>query len=430
MFGSADLKTRIMAGFLGKLHTMIISADNESEAASPFGETAAVLENAEAAKAFIVSEGARLCASAVGDKARAIVLTGSVSRNEATLRKDGLGWRAMGDATFLVIFDGSANINTTRIESRIEKYLISQGVICKVVVVTSTASGLSRMKPHIYAYELRQRGVVVWGDQSVLDLMPRFTAADIPMEDGWWFLCNRIIEQLETAAKANQNDHTDAGVRYRIAKLYLSMAACYLLTIGQYEPSYRERAQRLRELSVSSNPQPSPIPLQRFSQHVSECTSLKIQGETTGAFGQLPQWRNAVSDAESLWRWTLSRILGGELSSSRSDLLAILAKRQPMLARAKGWVRAAVKHPGRFFRNWFRWARLACTASPRYLVYGAAGDLFFGSQESDALTPDQLLAITSKLPLSRCNAGQQLSWHAVAMMIADNFHGLLESTRS
>ena len=61
--------------------------------------------NSEAAKAFIVSEGSRLCVAALGAKAGAVVLTGSMSRGEATLKRDGVGWRALGDATFLVIFD-------------------------------------------------------------------------------------------------------------------------------------------------------------------------------------------------------------------------------------------------------------------------------------------------------------------------------------
>jgi hypothetical protein len=406
----------------------MISAENEVETVSPPGRAA--LESVEAAKAFIVSEGARLCACSVGDKARAIILTGSLSRGEATLKREGMGWRALGDATFLVIFDKAASIRTAEIEAEIESYLSSQGVQCKIAVVASTASELSKMKPHIYAYELRERGIVVWGDKSTLDLMPRFMASAIPIEDGWWFLCNRMIEQLETAAKANQRHDTNAGVRYRIAKLYLSMAACYLLTIGQYEPSYQDRARHLRELAVSSIPQPSPIPLQRFAEVVSECTLLKVQGETTGRFGEFPRWRDAVADAEALWRWTLSRMLDEDPSSSRSALLGKLAKRQPLIAWAKGWVRAAAVHPGVLCTSWFRWARLACKASPRYLVYGAAGDLFFSQEESDAVRQDKLAAIVANLPLTRCRGDEQLSWHTVATMIADNFHGLLESTRS
>jgi len=388
-------------------------------------------ESLETAKAFIAHEGARLCARVVGDRARAIVLTGSLSRGEATLKRDGLGWRALGDATFLIVFNRSAKVRTAEIESEIECHLISHGVRCKIVVVTSTASALSNMRPHIYAYELRERGIVVWGDQSVLDLMPQFTAADIPIEDGWWFLCNRIIEQLETAAKADQSRDIDTDVRYRIAKLYLSMAACYLLVVGQYAPSYRDRAQRLRELAASPIPQPSPIPLQRFSQFVSECTLLKMCGDTKGEFGQFPQWCDAVSDAESIWCWTLSRMLGGIPSDTRSTLLSLLAKQQPLLARTKGWVKAAIVHPKVCLRCWCRWARLACIASPRYLVYGAAADLFFNLEGSRVtITQHQLVSIMVKLPLTHTKGDHQLSWRSVALMIADNFHGLVEATRS
>jgi hypothetical protein len=410
---------------------MIIGNAIETEAASqPKHEATKVLETVADVKGFIAAEGARVCAAAVKEKARAIVLTGSLSRDEATLKKDGLGWRALGDATFLAIFDEPTAIDGSKIEWAIEEHLTSHGVICKVAVVTSTASDLSKMKPHIYAYELKERGIVLWGDKLVLQLMSPFTVADIPVEDGWWFLCNRLIEQLETAAKANESHDASSDVRYRIAKLYLSMAACYLLAIGQYQPSYRERAIRLRELAAMPDPPKCPIPLRRFAQHVSECTLLKMEGEATSAFGPFPQWRDAVSDAESLWQWTLVRMLGVEPSGSRSALLAILAKRQPLLARARGWVRAVAKYPEMFSQNWFRWAQLASHASPRYLVYGAAGDLFFGSQEDKALTPEQLGFIVSRLPLSRCNAGERLSWRSVALMVADNFHGLVESTRS
>ena len=136
------------------------------------------------------------------------------------------------------------------LETEIERNLLARGIKCKIVVVTSTTSNLRKMRPHIYAYELRERGIVVWGDKEALRLIPRFTAAEIPMEDGWWFLCNRMIEQLESAAEANSIHDNGTGVRYRIAKLYLAMAACYLLAIGQYDPSYRERAARLQELAV------------------------------------------------------------------------------------------------------------------------------------------------------------------------------------
>lgn len=408
---------------------MILCANNNTEALSRPTPAVAV-DDLGATKTFIAVEGARVCARAIGYKARSIVLTGSLSRGEATLERDGMGWRVLGDATFLVIHPRPANLRTSQIEAEIESFLASHGITCKIVVVTSTPYALRKMKPQIYAFELRERGIVVWGDQSVLDLMPRFKAAQIPIEDGWWFLSNRMIEQLESATKAKDHPDSDGGIRYRIAKLYLSMAACYLLAIGQYEPSYQDRARRLGELAESPIPHPSPIPLQRFARLVSECTYLKLHGDTAGELDQFPQWRDATSDAEALWLWMLARMVNSNPTISRSELIAILAKRQQWLARAKGWVRAAVVHPAVFRNSWRRWVRLACLGSPRYLVYGAASDLFFHSGDTGTVTPGELAAIADRLPVRFCEGDRQLTWCGVASMIADNFHRFVESTRS
>jgi hypothetical protein len=107
-----------------------------------------------------------------------------------------------------------------------------------------------------------------------------------------------------------------------------------------------------------------------------------------------------------------------------------VAAQQTIFARAKGWVRAAYVHPLMFSRYWFRWAQLACSMSPRYLVYGAASELFFTKSQPDAITSSELASIVARLPLPSTQADQQLSWRAVAMLVAQNFHLLLESTRS
>ncbi len=386
--------------------------------------------DSEAAKALIVSEGLRLCIGAAGSSARAIVLTGSMSRGEATLKSEGTGWRALGDATFLLVFDDSVRLSVSELERAIEVSLSAKGISCKVAVVTSTSAQLREMKPHIYAYELRERGIVLWGREDTLRLIPPFTADHIPQEDGWWFLCNRMIEQLESAAEANGFHENQTVVRYRIAKLYLAMAACYLLSIGQYAPSYRDRAARVEELAESGSPAPAPIPLSRFASFVSQCTNLKLEGEITGNPDSFPQWRDAVSDAEALWRWTLARMTGISATRARKDLLAALGARQSMLGRAKGWARAVYVSRSALRRNWLRWGRLACSLSPRYLVYGAASELFFATSEPKAITPNELTEILAPLPLTISDVHQQLSWRTTAKLIAKNFHIFLESTRS
>jgi hypothetical protein len=384
----------------------------------------------EAAKALIVNEGSRLCVAAVGSNARAVVLTGSMSRGEATLKRDGEGWRALGDATFLLVYDVPVRLNLAELERSIEATLLAKGIHCKVAVVTSTSAQLREMKPHIYAYELRERGIVLWGRKDTLHLIPPFSAAHIPQEDGWWFLCNRLIEQLESAAEAENLHENDAVVRYRIAKLYLAMAACYLLAIGQYAPSYRDRAARLEEIAASTNPHPAPISLQRFAEFVRQCTNLKLEGEISGRPDDFPQWRDAVRDAEALWRWTLSQLTGRSAAVERSELLRKLAAQHPLFARARGWARAAYVSRSALGSNWFRWGRLALSNSPRYLVYGAASELFFATAEPATLTSNELTEMLAQLPLPFSGNPGELSWRAAAKLVAVNFHVFVESTRS
>ena len=381
----------------------------------------------DSAKQLIVTESVRLCTASAGDRARAIVLTGSMSRGEATLKRNGRGWRVLGDATFVVVFDSPFPLAATQLQQQIKSSLFSKGIACDVVIMTCTAADLRKMRPSIYAFEVRERGRVVWGDENALNLMPRLTANDIPKEDGWWLLCNRMIEQLEAAANAN-NSANSTALQYRIAKLYLAMAGCYLLMIGQYEPTYRQRAARLQKLADFSQSL-SPIPLQRFSRLVSQCTELKLDGEVQASSDALPQWNEAIADTEMVWRWTLAELTGTNPRESRSRLLAKLASRQSLFSLAKGWTRAAYVSPSALRQNWLRWATLAISMSPRYLVYSAGSELLFAAPGQHCLAPEQLGSIVGLLPLppeSNC----QLTWRLAAEQIAYNFHLFVDSTRS
>jgi len=386
--------------------------------------------DADEAKALIVSEGSRLCSRCYGKQARAIALTGSMSRGETTLKREGAFWRVLGDATFLIVFENPVALRTADLQTEIERALLERGVICKIAIVTANTANLRHMKPHIYAYELRERGIVVGGDKDILALIPSFAASDIPKEDGWWLLCNRMIEQLESAALSNSFDDDCVAVQYRIAKLYLAMAACYLLAIGCYEPTYRDRARRLRELALSNDVPDSPIDLLRFSKLVSQCTELKLNGETVAANKAFPRWRDAVSDAESLWRWTLCRITGSKANLSRHELLAAIAGRQTAFARTKSWLRATYVRPSQLTQFALRSPWLPFSTSPRYLVYGAASDLFFMAPEPDAANPEALANIVTRLPISAVEAREHWSWEEIAKLVVLNFRALLESNRS
>ncbi|MGH9449097.1 MAG: hypothetical protein ACRD11_01000, partial [Terriglobia bacterium] len=274
------------------------------------------------------------------------------------------------------------------LEQQIENQLAPQSVRCSIDLAAVHPEFLRRLKPHIFAYELRACGNVVWGDQQILSLIPEFSGADIPLEDAWRLLCNRMIEHLEVATElAGRPEALTRSVRYRTVKLYLDMATSFLVFAGAYEPTYRGRAERLNALAADAQTADgAPFALSEFSRRVSACTNFKLQanwddpisGTGDRAFG-ITFWQEAVTHTRLLWRWELARLAGKRSGSlSDQDMMKTWMKIQPLKDRVRGWAHVLRKSGWHHsWRAWPRWLRLGSHASPRYCVYAAASELFF-----------------------------------------------------
>jgi hypothetical protein len=201
---------------------------------------------AAALRDLICAETRAVCQQTYGQTLRAIVLTGSLARNEATFveRPDGL--TLLGDAEFLLVFHIGAPLPSAsdahRIRVEIEGRLLRNGLHGTVTVSGVPPSYLRRLRPSIFAYELTAYGSVIAGDQSVLNLVPRFAVSEIPLEDAWRLLANRIVEQLETLRELPVDETPlPDNVHYRTVKLVLDTATSFLVFVGGYKPTYAER---------------------------------------------------------------------------------------------------------------------------------------------------------------------------------------------
>src|SRR5204862_702462 len=89
-------------------------------------------------------------------------------------------------------------------------------------------------------------GQAIWGDAGALALIPDFSPSEIPLEDGWRLLCERIVEQLSVADQLLEWRPTlSAEAHYQTVKLYLDMATSFLLFSGVYAATCREPSKRL-----------------------------------------------------------------------------------------------------------------------------------------------------------------------------------------
>jgi len=370
---------------------------------------------------------------------RAVVLTGSLARGEGTWLQEGARIRLAGDADVFIIFNDRAALpppeHIARIERAAGDRLAAGGIDAHLGMSPVRAGYLRGLRPEIFSYELITHGKVIYGDPEILKLVPAFTASQIPLDDGFRLLMNRMIELLATICEPDALPMRASAVQYAAIKLWLDMATSYLLFEHQYVPTYCGRAERLRALGA----EPSafgPIPLRRFAKTVALATRRKL-GDSWGPETQdISDLETLINDAHSLWRWELARLIVP--GASDADLLERWIAAEPISARMRGWA-AIAKRAGtlRALSRFPTWIGLARKGSPRRLIYAAASELIFALprlvEEEVVLRSDsRWIILRHGLPVTDSSRDQpsRCAWRRLGQAIAYNYNFFLASTRS
>jgi hypothetical protein len=333
----------------------------------------------------VAQETAARCARHFGSSLRAVVLTGSLARGEGSLSSDGIPGKLASDAEFVVILHDRAPLpkssDTTKLSAEIESQLAADGVQCHISLSCVHDDFLRKMRPHIFAYELKTCGKVLFGEQNILSLIPSFAPTDIPFEDGWRLLSNRMIEMAEGLCEAHSlgRGPVPQDVFYHAIKLNLDAATSFLIFAGNYAPSYRQRSRNISDLAKNSIDAISlSFSLSQVALLTADCTDWKLLRNKALEDAVDWQWiAIACRNASLLWEWELRKMTkaGGELS--RSELCIRLMRQQPFVARIRGWL-YVMRREGwkKTATQWPRWLNLARKASPRLWVYSIIGELF------------------------------------------------------
>ena len=390
-------------------------------------------------KDLISQEVARLSREQYGQRLRAVVLTGSLARDEATFVQEGERWSALGDAELIPVLDPRVLLPAHDLEllrSKIEDCLLRQGVRIAIGLSPTGTAALRKMKPRIFTYELRACGQVIWGDQQILSCIPAFRASDIPLEDAWRLLCNRIVEHLEVADElADDSKPLSCAGHYRTVKLFLDMATSLLVFLGSYEPTYRQREQQLMLLAERGSANDGgPFSLGAFAKLVTACTEWKLLAKTVDGVTGRELWKAAADYARLLWRWELAKLTGAGVATSDCDLMRKCMQLQPSRQRFQEWARVLRKCGWvRSWREWPRWVLRGWQVSPRQCVYAAACELFFQLPSLSRLSGQDVEKGTDWeemrrwLPLVReSQQGKSLPpWQRLAADVVWNYHEVL-----
>ena len=410
---------------------------------APAADDVMSLSPEHALREHISTETVRRCTEAYGEALTAIILTGSLARDEATFVREGSKWQVLGDAEFLLVFQSRAKLpaaaSVREVSESIQDALAAQDLTCKTTLGTVGPDYLRKMEPSIFGYELKVCGRVVWGRQDVLSLIPPFSPNDIPLEDAWQMLCNRMIELLEVVLESNPCEPPSAELHYRTAKLYLDMATSFLVFVERYVPTYRGRAAKLSTFAeAAADFESAPIPLREFSRYVTACTHWKLGSAEAGPPQTWDFWRLAVSHAERLWRWETACLTDVPPDSELSHLWQRRMSLQPAIQRLRGWFYLVREGGWRRSRSrWTSWFRRAWTASPRYWTYSAATQIVFllpdlvSQDGAKELQNGESLDFEAWLPYARRKTEQSSpSWKPLAADIVRHYQDFLVGTRS
>jgi hypothetical protein len=397
---------------------------------------------AEARRA-LSEEVIRHCVARYGRRLQALVLTGSLARGEATFVRDDGGYRLLGDAEFLAIAGRRGEIpareEVKSLVAAITQGLAHRGLHCQVSISTVPPRFLRRLKPHIFAYELRECGQVVWGDVDVLSLIPPFAASEIPLEDAWRLLANRLVEQLTTLdALVGPEPALSQAAHYTTVKLVLDMATSLTVFTGLYRPTYRARAEALASRAALAHPADWPFSPRAFAADVARCTRWKLNGTSLERPAPIEFLHRALTHAQQLWRWELARLTGLSQQAGDRTLLEAWMAHQPLRERLRGWLYVLRAEGLARPSTWIPCAARTLWWSPRYGLYAAATGLLFSI--TDAATQGRSLesraptlpALRRYLPLPprRPNDPSEPEWRRLAADIAWNYERFLVPTRS
>jgi hypothetical protein len=321
--------------------------------------------------------------------AKAAILTGSAARDEATFLYNPSGTLWLSDIEMVVVIPDSASLADSARElrllsARLEQDLKEHGTSVAVDLQPASEGALRAFQRNLFGYEFRVHGKQLFGDRDYLKDLPALSAREIPMEDAWRLLSNRMVEWLDFGSKEPLFSAPEQF--YRLTKQYLDLITSLSLIAGRYSDRYETRAAVLTDLQDWLSHRPRELPMQSLFGGATLAYNFKrnpnapeyawlldCKPEAFRAGLASAGWSWMADDLSAIqvaaWDWELATLSSIQVTSPAAMLRAIPAVYtwRPWL---KGWARLVLKPDLRDGAVFFtRFARLFPVANPRGLVF-------------------------------------------------------------
>jgi predicted nucleotidyltransferase len=173
-------------------------------------------------------------------KVRAIILTGSLARNQASFKKINGKVILASDIDLVIVVKSTALLKSLGVikemSSKITDRLCKFQFISQVSFSVITEESLAKAEPSMFMFDLIQNGRTIYSNVEGPLVFPHFSVKEIPKYDIYRLLFNRMVEALDsfvTDCMRNQFDeHSNVKVLKSLQKLYLSIIQSIYINEG------------------------------------------------------------------------------------------------------------------------------------------------------------------------------------------------------
>lgn len=372
--------------------------------------------------------------------ARAMILTGSAARNEATFLRSHSGTLWLSDIEFIVVMpDGAdaAEVNSllSGLAKRLEQSLQEQGTTVSLDLEPTHQDSFRSLPRNLFGYEFRVHGKQLFGDREYAKEWPAFTSREIPMEDAWRLLSNRMVEWIDFESK--RSALSAAEQFYRLTKQYLDLVTSLTLVAGRYSDRYETRAQEVAGMEEWLNQRLKHVPLKSLVNGAALSCHFKLHPDAPEYRWLLDcepaDFRKGLAAAgwswmaddlfaihAAVWDWELTTLSGIEARSPASMLHGI-RQVYGWQQRIRGWGKLVLKPYLRKDATFFpRMARLLPIGDPRGLVFWCARLLADGQNGRSEAT---LRLVRQRLPV--IYKGGSTTWEELSSQCVRNWKAYL-----
>lgn len=172
------------------------------------------------------------------------ILLGGYGRGEGTPYIQSDGSQAPFNDYDLVVIVKAVSIHIKLLFQRLEKEL-SEKIGLTVDLCPYARHALSSREFSLLNYEMKYGHFVIWGEESILDALPDYDRAIIPVSEGTRLLMNRgklllDMKRRLATAKALDPDERICFIKF-INKVLLAFGDAALLAAGNYHVLYQDK---------------------------------------------------------------------------------------------------------------------------------------------------------------------------------------------